>query len=65
MSTQITLNTDETIKKDFANFVAELGMSVSTALNLFMKDCNRHNRMNISLDLNDKPDQPNPAFIER
>lgn len=54
MNTQITIKTDETLKQDFAKFVAELGMSVSTAFNLFMKDCVRNNRMNISLDLNDE-----------
>ncbi len=54
MSTQITIKTDEKLKQDFSNFVTELGMSVSTAFNLFMKDCVRNNRMNISLDLNDE-----------
>lgn len=54
MSTQITIKTDETLKQEFAKFVAELGMSVSTAFNLFMKDCVRNKRMNISLDLNDE-----------
>lgn len=41
MSTQITIKTDETLKQEFAKFVAELGMSVSTAFNLFMKDCEK------------------------
>lgn len=38
MSTQITIKTDEALKQEFSKFVAELGMSVSTAFNLFMKD---------------------------
>ena len=47
----VTVKTDEEIKKDFNTFCEEIGLNMSTAINLFMKACLREKRIPFELSL--------------
>lgn len=53
MSTvSLTIRTDEQVKKDFDKFCDELGLNMTTAINLFMKTAIREQRIPFELSLN-------------
>lgn len=63
MNTQITIKTDETLKQNFAKFVAEFGLTMSTAINLLMRDCVDNRRINLSLhSKSEEGKEPSPAL---
>ena len=47
----VTVKTDEEIKKDFNTFCEEIGLSMSTAINLFMRAVLREKRIPFELSL--------------
>lgn len=49
--TIVSVKTDEKIKKDFNSFCDELGLSMSTAINLFMKTVIREQKIPFELSL--------------
>ena len=50
----LTINTDEKIAENFYAFCEELGLDMSTAINLFMKTCLREKRIPFELSLLNK-----------
>ena len=47
----VTVKTDEEIKKDFNTFCEEIGLNMSTAINLFMRAVLREKRIPFELSL--------------
>ena len=47
----LTINTDEKTAENFYAFCEELGLDMSTAINLFMKACLREKRIPFELSL--------------
>ena len=64
----LTINTDEKTAENFYAFCEELGLDMSTAINLFMKACLREKRIPFELSLLNKKSSKNletaPATIE-
>ena len=50
----LTINTDEKTAENFYAFCEELGLDMSTAINLFMKACLREKRIPFELSLLNK-----------
>ena len=50
----LTINTDEKTAENFYAFCEELGLDMSTAINLFMKVCLREKRIPFELSLLNK-----------
>ena len=50
----LTINTDEKTAENFYAFCEELGLNMSTAINLFMKACLREKRIPFELSLLNK-----------
>ena len=50
----LTINTDEKTAENFYAFCEELGVDMSTAINLFMKACLREKRIPFELSLLNK-----------
>ena len=50
----LTINTDEKTAENFYAFCGELGLDMSTAINLFMKACLREKRIPFELSLLNK-----------
>ena len=50
----LTMNTDEKTAENFYAFCEELGLDMSTAINLFMKACLREKRIPFELSLLNK-----------
>ena len=50
----LTINTDEKTAENFYAFCEELGLDMSTAINLFMKACLREKRIPFELSLMNK-----------
>lgn len=50
----LTINTDEKTTENFYAFCEELGLDMSTAINLFMKACLREKRIPFELSLLNK-----------
>ncbi len=50
----LTINTDEKTAENFYAFCEELGLDISTAINLFMKACLREKRIPFELGLLNK-----------
>ena len=50
----LTINTDEKTAENFDAFCEELGLDMSTAINLFMKACLREKRIPFELSLLNK-----------
>ncbi|WP_338950529.1 type II toxin-antitoxin system RelB/DinJ family antitoxin [Fusobacterium nucleatum] len=50
----LTINTDEKTAENFYAFCEELGLDMSTAINLFMKTCLREKRIPFELSLLNK-----------
>lgn len=50
----LTINTDEKTAENFYAFCEELGLDMSTAINLFMKACLREKRILFELSLLNK-----------
>ena len=50
----LTINTDEKTAENFYAFCEELGLAMSTAINLFMKACLREKRIPFELSLLNK-----------
>ena len=50
----VTVKTDEEIKKDFNTFCEEIGLNMSTAINLFMRAVLREKRIPFELSLLNK-----------
>ena len=64
----LTINTDEKTAENFYAFCEELGLDMSTAINLFMKACLREKRIPFELSLlnkeNSKIFENTPPSIE-
>lgn len=64
----VTVKTDEEIKKDFNTFCEEIGLNMSTAINLFMRAVLREKRIPFELSLLNKKSSKNlentPPSIE-
>ncbi|WP_339120309.1 type II toxin-antitoxin system RelB/DinJ family antitoxin [Fusobacterium nucleatum] len=64
----LTINTDEKTAENFYAFCEELGLDMSTAINLFMKACLREKRIPFELSLlnkeNSKILENTPPLIE-
>ena len=58
--TNVIIPTDAELEKDFSNFCDEVGMSVATAINIFMKKTVRENRIPFEIS----GDIPNDETIE-
>ena len=63
--TMMNLRVDEKDKKDFNDLCNYLGLSMTTALNMFIKQSNREKRL--SLDLNADPfySDSNVRYLEK
>ena len=65
----LTINTDEKTAENFYAFCEELGLDMSTAINLFMKACLREKRIPFELSLlnkeNSKILENTPPSIEK
>ena len=65
----LTINTDEKTAENFYAFCEELGLDMSTAINLFMKACLREKRIPFELSLLNKEnskilENPPPSIEE-
>lgn len=59
MSTvNLTIRTDEQVKKDFDKFCDELGLNMTTTINLFMKTAIKEQRIHFELSLNKETIKP-------
>lgn len=58
-TTNITIRMDTELKAQADAFFAELGMSISTAFNIFIRQCLREGRIPFEISLN----QPNKETI--
>ena len=55
----LTINTDEKTAENFYAFCEELGLDMSTTINLFMKACLREKRIPFELSLLNKESSKN------
>ena len=64
----LTINTDEKTAENFYAFCEELGLDMSTAINLFIRTCLREKRIPFELSLLNKKNSKNlentPPSIE-
>jgi DNA-damage-inducible protein J len=60
--TSINIRTDENLKKQFDSLCEELGLNITTAFNIFMKDSVRNRRIPVDLSL--KASVPKPRGLD-
>lgn len=54
--TNLTISVDNSDKENFNKLVTELGLNVSVAINMFIKQSIRNNELPLNLSINNKSD---------